>query len=260
MTDSNVVTLVDESLKAPRYHQVYALTKGWIFDGSYAPGTKLPPESELCKMFGVSRITTRKALDMLAAERLVYRIQGKGTYVTKDLAAAPNQGDMDQLIRKTARLAKTSTVKSIEINEVVADKKTRADLGLRNGAKVIRISFVRWVKGAPIGYRVSYVPSNLGLAFTAAEIKRHQLVTILEDKGLEISGADQLQGACLADTAKASLLGTTIGAPLVRIRLVTLDAASRPVERSTIYYRADRYEHHVFLSRKSEKAERAGMI
>ena len=260
MTNTAVVNLVDESLKAPRYHQVYALIKGWIFDGSYAPGAKLPPETKLCQLFGVSRITTRKALDMLATEGLVIPVQGKGTFVTKDLAAAPNQGDMDQLIRKTARLAKTSTVKSVEITEIAADAETRADLRLAKGATVTRISFVRWVKGAPIGYRVSYVPSDLGLTFSVAEVKQHQIATLLEDKGVEISGADQLQGACLADMAKAALLGTAIGAPLVRIRLVTFDGTSRPVERSTIYYRADRYEHHVFLSRKSDKADTASMI
>ena len=247
--DTAVASLINESIKVPRYHQVYSLLKGWIFDGTYPPGSKLPAEYELCATFGVSRITTRKALDMLATEKLLIPIQGKGTYVTDDLAAAPNQGDMEQLIRKTTRLARKSKVKSVEIKEVLADEQTRNDLDLPEGSHVQQISFVRHTDGAPVGYRVAYVPRDLGFNFTVEELKKEQMLSLLEKKGVRIGGADQLLGACLADARKASLLNTAVGAPLVRIRLVVFDDSSRPIERSTAYYLADRYEHHVYLSR-----------
>ena len=246
-----VQSLIDESIKSPRYHQVYSLLKGWVFDGTYPPGSKLPAEFELCTTFGVSRITTRKAIDMLAAEKLLIRIQGKGTYVTEDLADAPNQGDMEQLIRKTTRLARNSKVKSVEIKEVTADEQTRTDLDLPEGSQVQQISFVRHSGGAPVGYRVAYVRGDLGLNFTVEELKKEQMLSLLEKKGVKISGADQLLGASLADSRKASLLNTTVGAPLVRIRLVVFDDCRMPIERSTAYYLAERYEHHVYLSRSS---------
>ena len=91
---------VSRSLRAPMYVQVYTTLREWIYEGLYAPGAKLPAESEISAMFGVSRITTRQAIDLLVDERLVLRQQGRGTFVATDLASAPVKGDMDQLLRK----------------------------------------------------------------------------------------------------------------------------------------------------------------
>ena len=80
---------VDNSLRSPRYIQVYAAIRDWIYQGTYKPGQRLPTEGELCELFGVSRITTRKAVDMLVDEELVVRQPGRGTFVVEDLADAP---------------------------------------------------------------------------------------------------------------------------------------------------------------------------
>lgn len=241
---------VNDSIKALRYHQVYSTIRGWIFDGTYPAGSRLPAESELCEKFGVSRITSRKAIDLLVQEGLLKRIQGKGTYVTEDLARAPNIGDMEQLIRKTARLAKKSRAEDIQIREVVADEEICRDLKLRKGSKVREISFVRHMEGKAIGYRVSYHPLDLPFEIEPSELRSQQMLTVFEQHGVTPAAAHQLIGASLADTHKAQVLNTTVGAPLVRIRLIVLNEEGRPIERSTAFYLADRYEHHVYLTRR----------
>jgi len=247
---------VDRNIKSPRYHQVYSAIRGWIFDATYTPGAKLPAESELCKVFGVSRITSRKAIDLLVQEGLLLRVQGKGTYVSDDLAAAPNIGDMQQLIRKTQRLSKKSRVDNIEFKEVVGDDDTCVDLKLPPKSKLREISYVRYIDNRPIGCRFSYMPLDSGIDISAKDLKSEQMLAILEKKGIKISGVHQLLGACTADPIKASLLQTTVGEPLVRIRLIVLDERARPVERSTAFYLADRYEHHVFLTRNQTHESR----
>jgi GntR family transcriptional regulator len=249
---SEPATAVNDSIKALRYHQVYSTIRGWIFDGTYPPGARLPAESELCERFGVSRITSRKAIDLLVQEGLLKRIQGKGTYVSEDLARAPNIGDMDQLIRKTERLSKKSRVDNIRIREVEGDEETCRDLGLRKGSKVREVSFVRSMEGRPIGYRISYHPMDLPFQLEESDIKAHQMLSVFEQHGIKVNAAHQLIGASLADTQKATLLNTTVGAPLVRIRLIVLDEEGKAVERSTAYYLADRYEHHVYLTRRGK--------
>lgn len=240
---------VNDGIKALRYHQVYSVIRGWIFDGTYGPGAKLPAEGELCAKFGVSRITSRKAIDLLVAEGLLTRSQGKGTFVAEDIGGAPNIGDMDQLIRKTTRLAKKSKITEVRIREVRAEEDVCRDLSLRKGSKVREISFVRTVDGAPTGYRISYMPLDVAPDIGIEELKTDQMLTILERHGVLISGARQLIGASLADPKKATLLNTYVGAPLVRIRLIVQDEDGRAVERSTAYYLAERYEHHVYLTR-----------
>lgn len=247
--------VVRDNIKALRYHQVYSLLRGWIFDGTYPAGSKLPPEGELCERLGVSRITSRKALDMLVGEGLVVRVQGKGTYVAKDLPGMPSVGDMEHLIRKVTRLTARSKVVDIKIREVEADAETCRDLDLKAGSTVREITFVRTVEGKPTGYRHSYMPLDVAPEITASEIRAKPMLTLLEDHGVEISAADQLIGASLADTQKAMLLDATVGEPLVRIRLVLYDKDKRPVERSTRYYLADRYEHRVYLTRKGGMSE-----
>ncbi len=243
--------LVDHSLRSPRYIQVYAAVRDWIFQGTYKPGQRLPTEGELCELFGVSRITTRKAVDMLVDEELVVRQPGRGTYVVEDLADAPVVGDMEQLLRKVERLGKNTRIAQAQVQEQDADAETRKDLRLADGARVQRASHVRLLNREPIGYVVTYVPADLKVRFNLNELNESPMLTLLERKGVDIASCDQVITATLADGRLAGLLGTTVGAPLVHIRLMVFDRRRRPVERLVAWYRADHYQHHVHLTRKS---------
>ncbi len=66
----------------PLYHQMYALLKNRVLDGSIPIGTQMPTEQQLAEAFSVSRITAKRAMEELAREELVERRRGKGTHVT----------------------------------------------------------------------------------------------------------------------------------------------------------------------------------
>ena len=242
---------VDHSLRSPRYIQVYSAIRNWIYQGTFKPGHRLPTEAELCALFAVSRITTRKAVDMLVDEELVTRQAGRGTFVVEDLADAPVLGDMEQLLRKVERLGKNTRVATPEIEEIAADAETRKDLRLPDGARVQRASHVRLLNREPIGYVVTYVPAALKVRFKLSELNDSPMLTLLERKGVDIASCDQVITATLADGRLASLLNTTVGAPLIHIRLMVFDTRRRPVERLTAWYRGDHYHHHVHLTRKT---------
>jgi GntR family transcriptional regulator len=243
--------LIDHAIKSPRYIQVYSTVRDWIYQGSYKAGGRLPTEEELCRLFQVSRITTRKAVDMLVDEGLVVRQPGRGTFVVEDLADAPVIGEMDQLLRKVERLGKTSRVAQAEVVETDADPETAKDLDLPLGARVQKASHVRLTEKRPIGYVVTFIPASLKVRFNLSELNESPMLTLLERKGVDIASADQVISATLADARLASLLSTTVGAPLVHIRLVVFDSQRRPVERLVAWYRGDYYHHHVHLTRKS---------
>jgi GntR family transcriptional regulator len=240
---------VSRHLRAPMYAQVYTALREWIYEGHYAPGSQLPPENELSRLFSVSRITTRQAIDLLVDEGLVTRQQGRGTFVTADLANAPVKGDMDQLLRKVKRLGSSTRVRDASIEEIVADEDTCTDLDLPAGSRVLVASHVRLLADMPIGYVVTYIPIDLKLKFDPRELNKNPMLTLLERKGINIVGADQFIGATLADARLARLLETDLGAPLVSVRLVVIDASRRRVERLLAYYRAEHYTHHAYLSR-----------
>lgn len=242
---------MDQAVRSPRYVLVYATIRDWIFQGTYKPGAQLPTEGELCELFGVSRITTRKAVDMLVDEALVVRQPGRGTFVVEDLADAPITGDMEQLLRKVERLGKNTKVLRPEVQEVEADEETRRDLALPEGARVQRASHVRLLNREPIGYVVTFIPADLKIRFDLNELNESPMLNLLERKGVDVASCDQVIGATLADARLAALLNTNAGAALLNVRLVVFDGRRRPVERLIAWYRADHYNHHVHLTRKS---------
>jgi GntR family transcriptional regulator len=244
-------TSLDHAFRSPRYVQVYSAIRDWVYQGTYKPGSQLPTESELCRLFGVSRITTRKAVDMLVDEELVVRQAGRGTFVVHDLADAPVIGDMEQLMRKVERLGKTTKVSKPEVQEIEADAETRKDLDLPAGARVQRASHVRLLNKEPIGYVVTYIPADLEVRFDLRELNSSPMLTLLERKGVDVASCDQIISATLADARLSTLLETTVGAPLINVRLVVFDSRRRPVERLVAWYRSEHYHHHVHLTRKT---------
>ncbi|NKB45750.1 MAG: GntR family transcriptional regulator [Alphaproteobacteria bacterium] len=241
---------ITESQKLPRYYQVYLTLRDWIHNGNYRSGTQLPTESELCETFGVSRITIRKAVDLLAADKLVQREQGRGTFVTGNDATPPLTGDMGQVLKRIDSLAQRSEARNVSITRQVADAETQLDLRLEDGVEVTCVSLVRVLQGKVIGRSKTYFPSALGVDVAAEEVNALSLVSILEQKGVDILSADQLIGATLADMQDANVLGCAVGTPLVRIRLIVFDTNYQPVERHDAVYLADFYQHRIHLVRE----------
>src|SRR5215475_7370352 len=102
----------------PLYYQVQHTISQRISRGEYAPGTQLPSESELSRELGVSRVTVREALRVLAQENLLVKAQGRGTFVADDaLAKQPSRtftGYLEDLYDQLERVS----VKQIEITQV----------------------------------------------------------------------------------------------------------------------------------------------
>lgn len=242
---------VDSDIKSPRYMQVYSSLYQWIAQGHYAPGARLEPESKLCDMFGVSRITVRKAIGMLVERGLLRTEQGKGTFVARDNPGLAVRADMDQRIQRAKNLVRTSRTERLTIETVEATEDVAADLELEAGAEVLRASYVRVLPEMRIGYVDSHIPAQLGIELTPEDFLSNTLLTILEDKGVTLSGVDHLIGATLADDRLARLLAIDVGAPLVRIKMIMLDTERVPVERVIAYFRADHYEHHMFMARST---------
>jgi len=241
---------IGESQKLPLYYKVYLTLRDWINNGNYRSGTQLPTESDLCETFSVSRITVRKAVDLLATDHLVRREQGRGTFVTGNAATPPLTSDMDQMLKRADSLAQMSEVRDALVSEEPADAETCMDLRLESGASVTRVSLVRALQGKKIGRSSTYFPVDLGVTVKPDEVEYISIVSILEHKGIDIQSADQLISATLAGMQDAAVLGCAVGTPLVRVRLIVFDNKYRPVERHDAVYLADFYQHRIHLVRE----------
>ena len=244
----SVQQFVDGNLRTPRYMQAYTALREWIHHGAYSPGDRLPSEPELCDIFGVSRITIRSAIDLLEREGLVMRQQGRGTFVSATLPDAPSRGNFQELVRRLRQLDQKTTLADVSVQRQPAEPSAADDLRLAPGEEVIRITYIRLREGRPIGVTEIVLPATLGYQPSEQDLRAMPAPMLAGAAGVEILGAHQLIGATLADSRTAPALDVPVGAPLVHARLLVLDMASRPVERLSAYYRADRYVHHVFLA------------
>lgn len=235
---------------SPRYYQVYVTLRAWVRDGTYGPGAQIPTEAELCTMFGVSRITVRKALADLVREGWLVRYQGRGTYVELSAARAPASLDLREALSQVADLGAATQVRDARVGEVVADDETLAALGLTPGVRVQKASHVRLLRGVPLGLITTYVPLDI-----AEAVGRHRpaadmpMFELLERSGIRVREADQWLGATLANLETGRALGVEIGAPLLKLTRVVFDLKRRPVERVIALYRADAYQYRMHLRR-----------
>lgn len=235
------------AIASPRYHQVYVSLRAWVQDGTYKPGDQIPTEPQLCKLFGVSRITVRKAIDSLCQEGWLVRQQGRGTFVRMTASRAASL-DLDEWRKQVAGLAAATEVRDLQVSEIEPDGETRAALSLSEGESVQRATHVRTLKGVPLGLITTYVPLEVARRVSVAEMAEQPMFELLGKVGIQVARADQFIGATLAGVEAAVALDVEVGAPLLRLTRIVFDVKGRPVERVVALYRADAYHYHMQLT------------
>ena len=85
--------------KAIMYERIYGDLLAKIQSGDYQPGDRLPSEKELAELYGVSRITAKKAMDMLAKENQINREPGRGSFVCRPAAVVEIKKESQEALR-----------------------------------------------------------------------------------------------------------------------------------------------------------------
>lgn len=235
----------EPGVQAPLYHQVYVALRGWIEDGAYAPGARIPTEPELCRAFRVSRITVRRAIGELVRQGAVVRLQGSGTYVADDGAGGAGSTDARSVARRVAGLGASTGLRDLEVKWVAADAETCAALELDAPERVHRSTRVRTRAGEAIGYVTIWLPEDVGRRLARADLRRSTVLEAIERAGHRAASVEESIGAELAGLEAAARLGIAAGVPLVRVSRVVRDATGRPIERVLALWRADAYEHSI---------------
>lgn len=136
--------------------------KKYILSMNLKESAKLPPEVEIGRLFGVSRVTVRRALDELEQENLIFRIHGRGTFVNPEAAAikislnpAQEFGHLIALggYEPEIQLAGQTTVKH--------EKKHSRNLMVDETASLFRIEKVYYADGHPAIVCIDYIPKEL---------------------------------------------------------------------------------------------------
>lgn len=233
----------------PLYTQIKEILRDRILDGTYQTHQQMPSESELMGTFGVSRITVRQALGDLQKEGLIFKIHGKGTYVSKpkafqNVAALQGFGEaMSSMGYET--FSRVVGHKNLPATAAIATK-----LGAREGEEIVELRRVRYLNRAPISLDVTYVPKSIGERLVKEDLAHRDVFLILEnDYGIALGAAELQIESMLADDYLARQLQVEEGAPVLRIERLTLTADGRPIDFEYLYYRGDAFQYRMRIER-----------
>jgi GntR family transcriptional regulator len=229
---------------SPLYAQIQTLITAGPQSGEWKPGEAIPSEGDLAKRYGVSQGTVRKAIDAMAAEHLLVRRQGKGTFVAthhearaqfRFLRLAPDDG-RDEVSE--------SRILSCKRARAPADIAHRLDLKAGDGVVAIRrvLSFDRlptvlddiWLNGAVFkGLTAERFAAYHGTLYAFFETEFATPMTRAEEKIVAVS----------ADAASADVLGVAVGTPLLSVERVSMTYGDRPVELRRGLYSTARHHY-----------------
>lgn len=233
----------------PLHHQVYVVLRQQILEGNYPAERPMPSEQELSRLFKVSRITVRRALDRLQQEGLVTRARGRGTFAEVPLVPPMIQANLRGIFENLLAMGLKTKVQLVDFGYIPAPPDVAAKLGLKSGAIVQRAVRVRHHQNVPFSHLTTYLPEDISRFCAESDLSEKPLLLLLERAGIKISAADQSISAKLADPIVASLLKVEAGSPLIWVKRLVLDQASRPVEYLHALYRPDIYEYQLTMSR-----------
>jgi GntR family transcriptional regulator len=228
---------------SPLYQQIKALLTQSLQSGEWKPGELIPSEVELAARFKVSQGTVRKAIDELAAENLVMRRQGKGTFVSTH--------HEERAHFRFLKLMPDAGVPHHPDNQILEVKRLRAPpevaqlLDLKSGDAVIYIKRLMSFDGAPTILEELWLPGLLFKGLTAERLDQYKgpMYGLFESEfGTRMIRATEKIRAVGADAGAAELLGVEAGAPLLCAERVSFTYGDKAVElRRGLYLTA---HHH----------------
>jgi GntR family transcriptional regulator len=233
--------LIARGSKLPFYHQLYEILHGKIVRGEWKPGDTLPPESELIEQYQVSRVTVRQALDILVNEGLIYRQQGRGTFVAHPAV----EHGLVRLINFTQDMCNRGFEPGTKVlfsALVPAPPDIAEKLQIEPGEELACLERLRLADGEPMSIEKSnlihrYCPGVLQHDFTSDSLREFLDHTY----GIRWAYAKQVIRAVLASSDLAHLLSVRPKSPLLYVERVSFTEQNIPLEFLRIYYRADRY-------------------
>lgn len=239
-------------MRTIRYQQIADELRDRVREGRYAAGRLLPSEAELGDEFGVSRVTVRRALEVLRDEGLVAARQGFGWFV----AAAPLRQNLANLGTIEGQLAESGIHPERQILEFAFTAANRRVASVLGTDQVLRVKRLNLADGEPFGVVTVWCPAELGQHLSRAGVERSPFYELLD---IPLGGATQTIGADAATAADAHLLHIPPGSPVLRCDRVTTDRTGRPVLVSKHVFPAHRTEFVVELPQAEPSIAASGL-
>jgi GntR family transcriptional regulator len=228
----------------PLYSKIENDLKNKIFSGKFKQGDLLPSEKELMDMYKVSRLTARAAVNRLATERLVVKIQGKGTFVASPQISY-KMGSLYSMGEKILMNHYEIKTKVLVLKKIIPDKPIKSFLEILDNEKVIYLERIRYANETPFALIKSYLPYHYVPNLELLNLTDKSLYQTIEDfYHLQLHEAEEMIEAINADKITANLLEVKPGTPLLLNNRLTRLIDGNAIEYEIVQYRSDIYKYH----------------
>ena len=256
LVDSPLAAMDGAGSAAPAFSPLYQQIKGLILQslqsGDWKPGESIPSEMDLAARYRVSQGTVRKAIDELAAQHLLVRRQGKGTFV----ATHAEQHVQYRFLRLMPDLGDLQREGPAE-RDIVDCKRLRAPaeiaraLALRSGDSVLQVRRILSFAGRPTILEDLWLPGTPFKGLTAERLSGYHgpMYALFETEfGVRMVRAEEKIRAVLPDATQAGLLKVGKATPLLSVERVAYTYNDLPMELRRGLYLTDTHHYRNVLS------------
>lgn len=238
---------VDPDSPVPAYVQLEQELRRQIQSSGQHYGSRLPPEQTLARLYGVSRVTLRQALQRLADAGLISRRQGIGTIITPNAEVTLDLRPMESVTHQLRQAGHETAVDNIEQRIGVPPEAAAKELKLKPHEAAVLVRRLLLVDGTPVSIIASWLPARLfpGLESVSLSTAEDSLWTVLTKRYRRKPAQGQNTFEVISSTANESeLLKVGFGAPLIKLVCLVQDASGKPIEYSTALWITTRVRLH----------------
>jgi GntR family transcriptional regulator len=227
------------------YYQLKELIKRQIAQNIWKLDEMIPSENELAATYGLSVGTVKKALSVLVDEGVLYRRQGRGTFVARP--------DFKRSFIRFFRynlsddeLGEFPSSKVLSSDIVTPSSRIRKILNLSEKDQVLTIKRVRFLKDLPLMIEDLYLSQKIFKGFEQVDISKELLYPIYDTKyNTPIIWADEFLWPKIANTKIATVLEIEPGDPVISIERIAYTHGDEPAEFRSSVGRGDRFRYHM---------------
>jgi GntR family transcriptional regulator len=239
--DKAIFTPLNRQSKLPLHQQIYETLRSKIQQGVWKVGDTFTTELDLMAEYGVSRATIRQVMERLVSEGLIYRQQGKGTFVAEPTL---EQG-LTRIISFTEDMRRRGLIPETQILSkaiIPANEDVARALRIETGAEVAYLKRLRLANNEPMCIEESYLDYKICPNIFAFDFSIQPLREILDKNySVRIIRALQKIHAVVAPHDTARLLKINSPSALLFIERTSFNELDKPVEFLRLYFRGDRY-------------------
>ncbi len=219
---------IDRDSYEPAYAQLANILRSQIARGDLRPGDQLPSEAQLCRRYGISPMTVRRSINLLADQGVINTAQGKGTFV-RPLEWSSAQFDLRNLQNLFQNSADTE-IKLLDVRVVAADERSARKLGLAEGDNSIYIRRLISQDRRPLFYHRAYLIYDPKRPIMEAEMDVTSLQGLFADGENKMMKHGQLSiDATIMNEEEANILQVNSPAAAFLLEHIFYDFNDQPI-------------------------------